>query len=127
GVAPAAKILPLKFLGMDGGTLSHAIKAMDYAVMAGANVVNASWGGRGCSRSLMEKMSQLGDANVLLTVAAGNSGANLERYPEYPAAFRLPLQITVGAVGSMGLMTDRSNYSSSLVHLFAPGQQVKSA
>src|SRR5262249_39786115 len=46
GIAPSAKILPLKFLGNDGsGYLSDAMRAVDYAVKAGAKVVNASWGG----------------------------------------------------------------------------------
>src|SRR5690606_33521006 len=34
---------------------------------------------------------------------------------------------TVGSVGTQGLMADHSNYSTSLVHIFAPGQQIKSA
>ncbi len=126
GLAPSAKILPVKTLSRQSGTLSAALKGIDYAVARGANIINASWGGPGCSQSLRQKVSEATRQNVLFIVAAGNSGNNLDRAPEYPAAFRLPLQITVGAIRASLSMDSYSNYSRSLVHLFAPGTMVVS-
>jgi thermitase len=113
-------------LSEDGGSLSAALKGIDYAIARGAKVINASWGGSGCSQSLRQKISEVAERNVLFVTAAGNSGNNIDRSPEYPAAFNLPLQITVGALGESLAMANYSNYSSTLVHLFAPGSLVVS-
>jgi subtilisin family serine protease len=127
GMAPAAKILPVRFLGKDGGTLNDALLALDYVKNSKANIVNASWGGTGCSKILEEKIAALAEKNILFVVASGNSGSNLERYPEYPAAFILPHQITVGSVSPLDGMSSFSNYSKKLVHIFAPGYEIYSS
>ncbi len=124
GVAPSAKILPVKFLGVDGGTLSSALQGIDYAVLRGAKIINASWGGNGCSNALKQKIADLSAKNVLFVSAAGNSAANIELAPEYPAAYDLPLQITVGALTPTLLQADYSNYSRKLVQLFSPGSNI---
>jgi subtilisin family serine protease len=126
GVAPQAKILPVKFLGENGGNLSDALRGIDYAVKRGAKVINASWGGTGCSNSLRQKVRDVANNNVLFVAAAGNSGANLDNRPEYPAAFNLPTLVTVGALTSLLNMSSYSNFSASRVHLFAPGSAVVS-
>ena len=126
GVAPEAKILPVKFIGANGGTLSDALKSIDYAVARGAKIINASWGGPGCSQSLETKIEDLSKENILFIAAAGNSGENLDLYPEYPAAFSAPLQLTVGAIADTLLQDSYSNYSSHLVDLFAPGTAIVS-
>lgn len=126
GVAPQAKILPVKFIDSNGGSLSDALKSIDYAVARGAKIINASWGGPGCSQSLRQKIQDLSNENVLFVAAAGNSGENLDLYPEYPAAFSAPLQLTVGAIANTLLQDSYSNYSSHLVDLFAPGTAIVS-
>lgn len=126
GVAPAAKVVPIKFLDADGGLLSGALKGIDYAAARGAQIINASWGGNACSKALKQKISEIAAKNILFVAAAGNSGNNIDFYPEYPAAFDLPFQITVGALSRTLLMADYSNYSRNLVHVFAPGSNVVS-
>lgn len=127
GVAPSAKILPLAFIDSSGGgSLSDAIRAIDYAVLMGAKIINASWGGAPCSKILGAKISSLGELNVLFFSAAGNRGVNIDEQPEYPASYNLPSQITVGAVGPLNLMADFSNYGDRNVHLFAPGLRIVS-
>ena len=126
GVAPEAKILPVKFLDQNGGSLSDALKGIDYAVMRGAKIINASWGGPGCAQSLRQKIQDLSNERVLFVAAAGNSGENLDLYPQYPAAFMSPLQLTVGAIANTLLQDDYSNYSKTLVNLFAPGTAIVS-
>ena len=126
GVAPAAKILPVKFLGASGGTLSAALQGIDYAVLRGAKIINASWGGSGCSSALRQKISDLSAKDVLFVSAAGNSSSNIELAPEYPAAYNLPLQLTVGALTPALLQADYSNYSRKLVQIFSPGSYIAS-
>jgi subtilisin family serine protease len=127
GVAPEAKILPIKFLDINGGSLSAAIGAVEYAAQRGAKIINASWGGSGCSQILQEKIADVGRRGVLFVAASGNSGQNLEFSPEYPAAFKVFSQITVGAISPFLGMAFFSNYSVNLVDIFAPGQDIFSA
>ncbi|MCB0355648.1 MAG: S8 family serine peptidase [Bdellovibrionales bacterium] len=124
GIAPRAKLIPLKFIDADGGGLvSDAIDAIDYAVLRGAKVINASWGG-GCSESLKVKMDQLTSEDVLFIAAAGNSAKNIDKDPEFPAAYATAAMITVGAITRFNGMADFSNYGDKRVHLFAPGESI---
>jgi len=127
GLAPDAKILPLDFMSATGqGQLGDAILAIQYAVQQGARVINASWGGAPCSQSLSRAILDLEKQGVIFVAAAGNSGVNLDQTPEYPAAFTIPSQITVGASTARDYSAVFSNYSFKLVHLFAPGAQIYS-
>ena len=125
-VAPQAKIMPLKFLGSSGGSLSDAIEAINYAVDNGAQIINASWGGPGCSVILKDRIQKLSEEGVLFVAASGNNGNNLDLAPEYPAAFSGAAQITVGSITAFGGMSSFSNYSDQLVQLFAPGSAIAS-
>ncbi len=125
GVAPGAKILPLAFLDGDGGgSMSDGVRAIQYAVQQGASVINASWGGTQCSRTLKEEIKSLAAKNIAFVAAAGNDGSDVDRLPEYPASLNLEAQFTVGAVGSHDFMTTFSNYGVHAVHIFAPGTNV---
>lgn len=121
GLAPKAKILPVRFLGNQGGTLDGALRSLDYAKKRGVQVINASWGGDACSQALQDKVREVTDAGIIFVAAAGNNGSNLDFSPEFPAAFRFGLQITVGSSGTRDGMSSFSNFSRTFVDLFAPG------
>lgn len=121
-------IMPLKFLNANGsGTTADAINAIYYAVNNGAKVINNSWGGPSYSRALHDAYKYAYDNDTLLVTAAGNSSLNLDSSPMYPAAFDTPSNIAVGASTSADRRASFSNYSSSLVHVFAPGTNIISA
>lgn len=129
GVAPQAKLLPLVFLNNKGeGSISDALDAMDYAVQRGAKIINASWGGEQCSKSLELAVAALEAKKVLFVSAAGNGyagiGYNLDFRKSYPAAYGAPIQLSVGAMNDNNMMTGFSNYSRHLVHLMAPGFEI---
>lgn len=125
GLAPKAKILPLDFMNAEGaGAIGDAILAIQYAADRGARVINASWGGAPCSKTLARTISDLAAKNVIFVAAAGNSGVSLDDVPEYPAAFSNPTQLTVGASTARGYTAAFSNFSYHYVHLFAPGAQI---
>jgi subtilisin family serine protease len=127
GVAPEAKILPIAFITSGGGgTLDAAIRAIDYARIRGAHIINASWGGASCSKTLGERVRGLEQFGILFVAASGNNGRNIDFEPEYPAAYNLANQLTVGAVSRFTTQTDFSNYGNTRVHLFAPGKDVSS-
>lgn len=121
------QIMPLKFLDGNGsGTTASAINAIYYAVANGAKVINNSWGGPSYSRSLHDAYAYAYAQNVVIVTAAGNSNQDLNYYPMYPAALDTPNNIAVGSSTSSDRRSSFSNYSSSLVHVFAPGSSIMS-
>ncbi|MFC1570432.1 S8 family serine peptidase, partial [Candidatus Omnitrophota bacterium] len=95
GVAPDAKILPVRVLDNLGvGPMSAIIKGIDYAVAMGAKVINLSLGGLGYATSaLMKAVKDAIDAGSVIIAAAGNEGADVDGY--YPA--NIPGIISVSA------------------------------
>ena len=63
----------------------------------GATVINMSIAGSEPSQALQARLQSAGNAGVLITVAAGNQGADLDAAPEYPAAYAIPHLIAVAA------------------------------
>ena len=125
GIAPSAKIIPASFIGTNGGDIGKAIEAINYVANRGAKIINASWGGPGCSQALSNTLANLTN-RVLFVVASGNSGLDLDRYTDYPASFNHINQITVAATRSTDFITSWSNTSFSFVHLAAPGEVILS-
>lgn len=127
GLAPKAQIIPAQFISNDGsGSLGDAVLAMQYAARRGAKIINASWGGAPCVTSLKNTFIALRDAGVLVIVAAGNDGRDVDLYPEFPASFNLSNQITVAAASMSDVMTSWSNSGFTAVHVAAPGESILS-
>jgi subtilisin family serine protease len=67
-----------KFLGRRGGSLTAAVKAVDYftdlKTRHKLNIVatNNSWGGGGYSQALFDAISRANTAGILFIAAAGN-------------------------------------------------------
>lgn len=123
GIAPKVKIMPLKFIGSDGGYTSDAILAINYAKAKGAKVANCSWGGGGYSQSLSDAIQNSG---MLFIVAAGNDSSNNDTTPEYPASYHLDNMVTVAAINNQGKLSSFSNYGSKTVDIAAPGEAILS-
>lgn len=127
GIAPEARLLPIAFIdNSGGGTIFNAILSLEYAALRGAQVVNASWGGAECSLELQTAIEKLNNNGIYFVSAAGNSGRNIDVRAEYPAAYGLANQLTIGSVGTTGAMAAHSNYGTQRVHLFSPGVDIKS-
>lgn len=127
GIAPEARIVAAPFISNNGsGSLGAAINAMNYVVERGAKVINASWGGSVCVATLKEAFEDISNKGVLIVVAAGNESRDLDSVPSYPAAFRIPGQITVAASNMRDFMASFSNNSFNLVQLAAPGAEILS-
>lgn len=125
GVAWKVQMMSLKFLDSDGeGRTSDAISCIDYALFHGAQVINASWGGNGRSRSLERAIRRAQARNVLFVTAAGNDNANIDQAPDYPASYRLSNIITVGSTTRTDRPSSVSNFGMNTVDLFAPGSQI---
>ncbi|PWU17081.1 MAG: alkaline serine protease, partial [Bdellovibrio sp.] len=108
------------------GDTGGAIQALNYAAARGAKIINASWGGPTCSNILQATIENLSEQGLLIVVAAGNDGNDLDTMPEYPAVDQVPGQITVAAIRSSGFMDVYSNTSFNFVHIAAPGTGILS-
>lgn len=127
GVMWRAKMMSLRFLNADGmGWVSDAIYAIEYAVEKGARVINASWGTPSFSQSLLGAIRLCRDMGVLVVAAAGNSAANTDSSPFYPASYAPLNIISVAATGQMDNLTSFSNWGPSSVDVAAPGVTIYS-
>ncbi len=109
GVAPNARIMPLKFIGAGGGFTSDAIAAIEYAVAEDARVVNMSFGGDAYSPALCDAIAWAAERGVISIVAAGNDGADTDVVPTWPAACPEPSLVSVAATDDADGLAGFSN------------------
>ncbi|MDZ4167477.1 MAG: S8 family serine peptidase [Coriobacteriia bacterium] len=115
GMAPGARILPVKVLDSRGsGSSAVLAEGIDYAVDAGADVVSVSVGGSIGSLTVAAAVARARSAGVLVVAAAGNEGGAVL----YPAAY--PETMCVGATDAADVRTTYSNYGSAM-DIVAPG------
>lgn len=130
GVAPEAKLLPVRALGACGGYESDVADAITWAAggqVAGlpvnpnpARVINLSVGGAGsCSATLQNAIRFAHNAGAALVVAAGN--ANRPATETSPANCKKV--ITVAAAGPNGARASYSNYGDA-IDVTAPGGDI---
>ncbi|WP_030599987.1 type VII secretion-associated serine protease mycosin [Streptomyces rimosus] len=123
GLAPDAKILPIKTKDSEGGVSSENgfAEPLRYAVDHGAKVVNMSFGGVSFDQKEKEAISYALEKDVLIVAGTGNDGVGT---PMYPAA--APGVLAVGAVAKDGQVWRKSNYGPH-TRLLAPGEGIYSA
>jgi cyanobactin maturation PatA/PatG family protease len=103
-------------------------RAIERAVLEGANVINISGGERapdGHADPLLERALRLCEtSNVLVVGAAGNDGAACVHVPA-----AVPPAIAVGALGRDGLPVTSSNFGSQYREngVLAPGERIPGA
>ena len=124
GVAPDAKILPIKIYDEDDWTdAATLIRALQYAQDAGARVASHSYTGLLYNRAVEEMFAK---TNMLHLVAAGNHHSNNDAKKTYPPSYELPNLITVAASDRHDQIANFSNYGPNSVHLAAPGVEILS-
>jgi hypothetical protein len=121
GQSQKLKMLPLKFLGQNGGDVSHAIKAIEYAISKKVKVMSNSWGGGQGSQALVQAITKAEQAGIMFIAAAGNESRNADQQPSYPAAYTNNNIISVAATDSNDGLANFSNYGARSVDLGAPG------
>ena len=127
GIAPSAKIQPVRYLGKCGGYSSDRVDAMVWAsggTVSGvpanatpARVINISAGGAGpCDSVSQAAVDSAVSRGTVVVVAAGNNNADASGYR--PASCNGV--ITVAATDRNGVRASFSNYGS-VVEIAAPG------
>ena len=127
GIAPNARILPVRALGRCGGTSTDIIDALTWASGGHVNgvpdndnpaqVINMSLGGEGvCPAFYQKAIDAAVERGSIIVAAAGNEDVDASGVA--PAGCQNV--ITVGATGATGARSFYSNYGS-VVDVSAPG------
>lgn len=127
GIAPLAKLLPVRVIGKCGGTDRDLIDGMRWAAgldVAGiptnenpADVINLSLGGeQPCSGSLQSAVDEITAFGVMIVASVGNEAKDASLYS--PA--NCSGTATVGALTVSGTLATYSNFGN-FVDLAAPG------
>ncbi|MBU2263726.1 S8 family serine peptidase [Patescibacteria group bacterium] len=134
GVTWKAKIMPLKVLDDKGdGSVSKVLKAVDYAIANGANIINLSFVGFGYSKSLDDAIKRAYDAGVIVVAAGGNevghgNGYYLDQTPMYPVcldgANGENRVIGVAATDTIDQKANFSSFGNKCIDIAAPGVSV---
>lgn len=123
GVAPGAKIMPIKVLGENGGgDLGSIIDGIQWATDHGAQVINMSLGGPIESPSWAAAVKYAAKKNVVVVAAMGNE-RDQGNPKNQPAA--TPGVIAVGATDPQDRITEFSSYGE-WISVSAPGYAIKS-
>ena len=120
------QIMPLKFIGPNGGLTSNAISAVYFAVAHGARVISNSWGGGTASMALEDAITYAYNQNVLFVAAAGNSSLDNDSNSQYPANYTVPNVMSIAATNADDTLASFSNYGVNSVNFGAPGVNILS-
>ncbi len=128
GVAPDAKILPVRVLDDDNsGSISQIARGIRYATRHGVDVINLSFGagidgpvrrGTGSFRPIYEAIDQAWGAGITIVASAGNQGIPLCNEPSSH-----PRVVCVGATDRSDMKAHYSNADAAMTskYLVAPG------
>src|SRR3989339_492377 len=135
GVSWNTKIIPLKALNDKGeGDTKDIIKAIDYAILNGADIINFSFVGFGFSKSLETAIRRAYKAGDVMVAAAGNEeneekqGYFLDEVPMYPVChdgnYRENMVIGVAATDALDQKAKFSGYGFKCIDISAPGVSI---
>ena len=134
GLAWRARIMALRALDSQGdGNTGIIIRAIDYAVGNGADILGLSFVGEDFSQSLNDAIRRATDAGVLVVAAAGNAllngqATNLDTTPLYPVCSDgsdgKNRVIGVAAVDRNDRRSSFSGYGSKCIDISAPGENI---
>lgn len=125
GVYPEANLVIAKALGKTGKSNSIDLsRAIVWTVNQKPDVINFSWGGGFKTQALRDAIEYGKSKQVLMLTSAGNSGTNVDNYPEVP--------ISYGGLTAISSYTEKnklakhSNYGAKAVSFAAPGEDIYS-
>lgn len=125
GVTWAGKVMPVRVLGIDGGTSYDVMQGVRFAAglsndsgtapAQAAAIINLSLGGASYSASEQSLYTTVRSAGIIVVAAAGNAGSSAK---SYPAAYNDV--VSVSAIISDKSLAPYSSYGST-IDVAAPG------
>lgn len=131
-VFPEVKILPLKYFNANHTgqqNLNSTIRALEYAINAGVDIINYSGGGPEPAVAELKVLKEAERKGILVVAAAGNESSNIDSKfnAYYPASYGLSNIVTVTAYNQKLETPLSSNWGAKSVDLAAPGMNISSA
>lgn len=120
GIAPNTKLMAVK-IGPDNPNIrsvARGYEAILYAAIAGADVINCSWGGGSFSNSENAIINAATELGAIVVAAAGNDNSDVAFFP---SAYKNV--ISVASTGQSDTKSGFSNYHST-VDISAPGSSI---
>jgi len=126
GVCWRVRILPVRWTSGITGSMADVAAGVLYAVTAGADVINCSFGSSDASETLREALTLGAEQGMLAVCSAGNEGQDIDAtgVPFYPAAFDLANIVSVAATTANDQLATFSNWGIENVDLAAPGLRI---
>ncbi|MBY0370377.1 S8 family serine peptidase [bacterium] len=128
GVCNGISLMALKYYDNGGAgynNLANTVRAIQYAVANGAQIINYSGGGADPAATERAAVAEAQRKGVLFVAAAGNDGRSNERRPYYPASYPIDNIIGVASVNKFDRLLPSSNFGKT-VHVAAPGLMIMS-
>ena len=113
GVAPNVSIMTLAYYDSKNNrnNVANTIKAVDYAVQNGADIINYSGGGPGPNHDERASIARAADKGVIFISAAGNESSEISSHSKYyPASYNLPNIISLNSKDNNHSILDSSNW-----------------
>lgn len=129
GMAPKASLMVLKYYdpkSNESNNLVNTVKAIQYAVKMGANIINYSGGGLAPSPDEKAAIEEANRKGILFIAAAGNERSNSDVKKYYPADYGLPNILSVTAIDRGQNVLPTSNWGELTVQIAAPGNNIYS-
>ncbi|OON85145.1 hypothetical protein BXO88_13855 [Oribacterium sp. C9] len=134
GVAPGARFITARAMGVDGGEVSDLIAAAEWMLQMRPDVVNNSWGGAADTDEWFKDVTDAWEeAGIIPVFAAGNTSGEVPGEGTISNPANYPNVIAVAAVDRNKKIGNFSNkgpsaFDSSLTkpEIAAPGVQVRS-
>ncbi|MFC1598729.1 S8 family peptidase [Patescibacteria group bacterium] len=133
GISWKTKVMPLRVLNEKGAGNTHeVIKAINYAIDNGADIINLSFVGDTYDKELERAIQVAYDQGIVIVAAAGNEDLQgkpvdldiMKRYPVcHLAEDGEQIIIGVASVDKTYKLSQFSNYGSSCVSISAPGEE----
>ena len=125
GVAPKAKIMPIKIsVSPTTMSLGAVVTGINYAITNNADIISMSLSTSDDYDILHDACQAAYDSGIIVVASAGNNGSDTAVMKRYPAAY--DCVIAVMALGKDGQLCSFSNYDSTgnYYNIAAPGYAI---
>ena len=132
GVSPLVELMVLKYFdphSKNASNVNNTVKAIEYAVKMGADIINYSGGGPGDNIAEKTAIAKAADKGIIFVAALGNEGSRIghesssmgAKNKYYPASYELPNIIAVQSHNKNAKKVESSNYQEIVL----PGNKRK--